>query len=73
MPEISQGSGDLIQKLATVAGFAGLELGETGGVEAVRPDLYPNILQSTPFVLALMKKRVPTQDGGQTSVAAMCV
>ncbi|KAA9349459.1 Wzz/FepE/Etk N-terminal domain-containing protein [Larkinella humicola] len=71
MPEISQGSGDLIKRLATVAGFAGLELGETGSVDAVRPDLYPKVLQSTPFVLALMNKRVPTQDGGQTSVAAM--
>jgi LPS O-antigen subunit length determinant protein (WzzB/FepE family) len=71
MPEISQGSGDLIKRLATVAGFAGLEFGENGSVDAVRPDLYPKVLQSTPFILSLMKQSVPTQDGGQTSVAAM--
>lgn len=69
MPEISQGSGDLIKRLATVAGFAGMEFGETGSVDAVRPDLYPKVLQSTPFMLFLMKQTVPTQDGGQKSVA----
>ncbi|GAB3252238.1 hypothetical protein GCM10027347_11180 [Larkinella harenae] len=69
MPEISQGSGDLIKRLATVAGFAGLEFGETGSVDAVRPDLYPKVLQSTPFILFLMKQSVPTKDGGQKTVA----
>ncbi len=71
MPEISQGTGDVLQKLASVAGFAGLEFGETGGVEAVRPDLYPNVLQSTPFILSLLEQPVPTSDGGKTSVSAM--
>jgi uncharacterized protein involved in exopolysaccharide biosynthesis len=71
MPEISQGSGDLIQRLASVAGFAGLEIGESGGIDAVRPDLYPNILQSTPFILSLLDQSVPIKDGGQITVAAM--
>ncbi|MGM9512364.1 Wzz/FepE/Etk N-terminal domain-containing protein [Larkinella sp. GY13] len=71
MPEISQGTGDVLQKLASVAGFAGLEFGETGGVEAIRPDLYPNVLQSTPFILSLLEQPVPTSDGGKTSVSAM--
>jgi uncharacterized protein involved in exopolysaccharide biosynthesis len=71
MPEISQGSGDVLQKLASVAGFAGLEFGETGGIEAVRPDLYPNVLQSTPFILTLMDQSVPTKDGGKMTVSAM--
>ncbi|GAB3318858.1 hypothetical protein GCM10027299_10910 [Larkinella ripae] len=69
MPEISQGSGDLIKRLATVAGFAGLEFGETGSVDAVRPDLYPKVLQSTPFILSLMKQVVPTADGEKRVVA----
>lgn len=71
MPEISQGSGDLIKRLATVAGFAGLEFGETGSVDAVRPDLYPKVLQSTPFILFLMKQSVPTKDGNQKTVAEL--
>ncbi|WP_229321154.1 Wzz/FepE/Etk N-terminal domain-containing protein [Larkinella knui] len=71
MPEISQGSGDVLQKLASVAGFAGLEFGETGGIEAVRPDLYPNVLQSTPFILSLLDQSVPTRDGKQITVSAL--
>ncbi|RRB01268.1 lipopolysaccharide biosynthesis protein [Larkinella rosea] len=71
MPEISQGSGDVLQKLASVAGFAGLEFGETNGIDAVRPDLYPNVLQSTPFILSLLDQKVPTRDGNRVSVTSL--
>lgn len=69
MPEINQGSSDILQKLASVAGFAGLEFGETASIDAVRPDLYPNVLQSIPFILSLLDQKVPLKDGGQTTVA----
>ncbi|MGA0560255.1 lipopolysaccharide biosynthesis protein [Larkinella sp. VNQ87] len=71
MPEITEGTGDVLQKLASVAGFAGLELGESGSVDAVRPDLYPNVLQSTPFVLFLLDEQVPTKDGQTVTVAGL--
>jgi uncharacterized protein involved in exopolysaccharide biosynthesis len=57
MPEL-QGSGSKLGGLSALAGLAGIEVGGAGGTEAVRPDLYPNILQSTTFVLYLLQQTV---------------
>ncbi|WP_425290716.1 Wzz/FepE/Etk N-terminal domain-containing protein [Spirosoma linguale] len=62
MPEMSSSSGDVLKRLASVAGFAGVDLLDEG-VEAVRPDLYPSLLQSTPFVLYLIQQPVTVSDG----------
>lgn len=63
MPEMNTGSGDVFKRLASVAGFAGIDFAETEGLDAVRPDLYPNILQSTPFVLRLIDQTTVTTGG----------
>lgn len=68
MPEMNTGSGDVFKRLASVAGFAGIDFAETEGLDAVRPDLYPNILQSTPFVLRLIDQTTVTTDGQQTTI-----
>ncbi|GAB3027551.1 chain-length determining protein [Spirosoma pulveris] len=68
MPEMSTGSGDVLKRLASVAGFAGIDLSDEG-VDAVRPDLYPNVLQSTPFVLYLIQQPVTAPDGRVQTVA----
>lgn len=69
MPEMNSGSGDVFKRLASVAGFAGLDLSDAEGVDAVRPDLYPNVLQSTPFVLYLIEQPVVTSEGERLTVA----
>ncbi|GAB3553643.1 lipopolysaccharide biosynthesis protein [Spirosoma fluminis] len=71
MPEMSSGSGDVFKRLASVAGFAGVDFSETESVDAVRPDLYPNVLQSTPFILYLMNQRVVTKQGLSTTVGEL--
>ena len=50
MPEMNNESGDVLKRLAV-------------SMEAIRPDLYPKILQSTPFILYLIDQSVITTDG----------
>lgn len=71
MPEMSNGAGDVVQRLASSVGFSGLDLSETEGVEAVRPDLYPNVLQSTPFLLELIGQPIKTPDEQLTTVGQL--
>ncbi|MBC7891607.1 MAG: hypothetical protein H7Y12_05275, partial [Sphingobacteriaceae bacterium] len=60
MPELKSRMGGGASQLSSLAGLAGINLDNvTGGdAEAVRPDLYPNILQSTPFLIHLMRQPV---------------
>ncbi|AUD05550.1 GumC domain-containing protein [Spirosoma pollinicola] len=67
MPELNSGSGDVLKRLASVAGFAGIDFSDAEREDAIRPDLYPTVLQSTPFVLYLIDQPITTTDGqGQT-------
>lgn len=68
MPEMSSGTGDMVKRLASVAGFSGLDLSETEGADAVRPDLYPNVLQSTPFILYLLNQTVTSESRERTTI-----
>ncbi len=65
LPELqgSKGSGGLSQ-IAGLASLAGIDLNSVSGagIDAVRPDLYPNLLQSTPFFLALLNHKIYTKD-----------
>lgn len=45
--------------LGALASLAGVSLGDNS--EAIRPDLYPNILQSRPFLIQLLTTPLPTQ------------
>ena len=71
MPEINNGTGDVFKRLASVAGFAGLDVSDAEGTDAIRPDLYPTVLQSTPFVLYLIGQLVVTTDGQRTTVGEL--
>ena len=68
MPEMANGSGNILKRLASVAGFAGIDLPDAEDLDAVRPDLYPNVLQSTPFILYLIDQPVTTTDGQTKTV-----
>ena len=59
LPELeSKDAAGGLSKFKSLAGLAGVDLGGMGGTDAVRPDLYPNILQSTPFLMDVMKMEV---------------
>ena len=63
LPEYQSKAGGLSQ-FAGLASLAGVDLSSAagGGSDAVRPDLYPDVLNSTPFFLELLKIKVRTKD-----------
>ena len=65
LPELQgKGAGNLSQ-FAGLASLAGIDLGSMSGgsgVDAVRPDLYPDVITSTPFYLELFKTKVHNKD-----------
>jgi uncharacterized protein involved in exopolysaccharide biosynthesis len=63
IPEMNTGSSDLFKRLSSMAGFVDVDLSDTEGVDAVRPDLYPSVLQSTPFILYLIDQPIITIKG----------
>lgn len=69
MPETETGPGDTFRRLASVAGFDGIDgMADNDGMGAIRPDLYPGVIQSTPFILYLIDQSVTTVGGLQTTV-----
>lgn len=62
LPEVQSKTGGLGQ-FSGLAALAGVDISAvTGGSDAVRPDLYPDVLKSTPFFLELFKFKVKTKD-----------
>lgn len=58
LPEVQGKTGSMGQ-FAGLAALAGVDLGSAaGGVDAVRPDLYPDVLISTPFFLRLFQEKI---------------
>jgi len=58
MPEIqAKGAGGL-GGFGSLAGLAGINIDNLSSQDAIRPDLYPNILQSIPFALYLLRQPV---------------
>ncbi|WP_266362891.1 Wzz/FepE/Etk N-terminal domain-containing protein [Tellurirhabdus rosea] len=68
MPELqNRAPGGNLGGLSSLAGLAGVELGSlSGGIEAIRPDLYPNVLQSIPFGLHLIQQPVYSSNARKT-------
>ena len=59
LPELeSKDAAGGLSKFKSLAGLAGIDLAGMSGTDAVRPDLYPNILQSTPFLMNVMNMKV---------------
>jgi uncharacterized protein involved in exopolysaccharide biosynthesis len=58
LPEVASKGGSMGQ-FAGLAALAGVDLGSaSAGTDAVRPDLYPDVLKSTPFFINLLNAKV---------------
>lgn len=57
MPEASAGSSPGVGNLGSLAGLAGINI-DNSGSDVIRPDLYPDVLQSIPFALQLLNQPV---------------
>jgi len=59
MPELQSNSSlSKMGGLSALAGLAGVDLNQMSGTDAVRPDLYPNIIQTLPFALSMLEQKV---------------
>jgi uncharacterized protein involved in exopolysaccharide biosynthesis len=65
LPELSSKSNKLggLSSLSGLAGLAGVNLDNLGTTEAIRPDLYPDIVNNTPFYLHILKQKITTKEG----------
>ncbi|GAB4026583.1 Wzz/FepE/Etk N-terminal domain-containing protein [Spirosoma gilvum] len=59
MPELKTSTGSGFGDLRSLASLAGVSLGGSmGASEAIRPDLYPDVIQSIPFSLYILNQLV---------------
>jgi uncharacterized protein involved in exopolysaccharide biosynthesis len=63
LPEVSNGSNSKLNGLAGLAALGGFDLTGTSSSEAIRPDLYPDVLKSTPFFLVLLNQKFVNRNG----------
>ncbi|MGV3561134.1 GNVR domain-containing protein [Larkinella arboricola] len=63
MPELQARSAMNLKRFGALAELAGINLEGVGNTEAVRPDLYPDVLKSTPFILHMLNQPVKTVSG----------
>lgn len=66
LPELP-GEATRLGSLAGLANLAGIDLANIENTEAIRPDLYPDVLKSTPFFLELFKQNFFTKDNKKIS------
>ena len=50
--------------IGALASMAGISLGASSGEDALSPELYPDIVSSTPFLINLFDVRVKSEEGG---------
>lgn len=60
MPEI-QSKGASLGGLSSLAGLAGIDVGSMTSTDAIRPDIYPDVLRSVPFALQVLRQPVYSQ------------
>ncbi|CAN1556799.1 Polysaccharide chain length determinant N-terminal domain containing protein [Spirosomataceae bacterium] len=64
MPELeTSGIGGGLSKYAGLASLAGINLSDMAGSDAIRPDLYPNVINNTTFFLYLLEQKVKLSNG----------
>lgn len=69
LPEIQGKGAGGIGQFSGLASLAGIDLSSFGNssIDAVRPDLYPDVITSTPFYLELLKIKVHTKDNKEVT------
>jgi uncharacterized protein involved in exopolysaccharide biosynthesis len=68
LPEIRDtrgGASALLRQIGGLGGLGNLSLGAEGA-DAIRPDLYPDVLKSTPFFVGLMEHPIKVKTEGKT-------
>lgn len=65
-PEISDSKGKMAGGLGALASMAGVNLGSGSSMDAVYPDLYPDVVKSIPFTVELFDIKVKEADGDTT-------
>ncbi len=65
LPEIKDTRGGASALLRQFGGLGGLNLPGQEGADAIRPELYPDVLKSTPFFVHLMEQPVTLQQGSE--------
>ncbi|RIV22374.1 lipopolysaccharide biosynthesis protein [Fibrisoma montanum] len=67
MPEAQGGNTSGVGNLQSLAGLAGINLNPAGaGADAIRPDLYPDVLASIPFAMHMLKQPVYVPETSRT-------
>lgn len=62
-PEVSSGS-SMSESLSDIASMMGVNLGKGGSsVDAIYPEIYPQIIKSTPFLTSMFNVKVTSLDG----------
>lgn len=62
MPEYESSGVGGLSKYVGLASLAGIDLGSVTKSEAIRPDLYPDIINNTSFFLNLLNQKIQTLD-----------
>lgn len=62
----SSSTGAMSGLLQQFGGIAGINLGAAQGEEALSPDLYPDVIKSTPFLLEVLNQKVYDSKVGST-------
>ena len=60
------GGNNRLSNLAGLAGLAGINLNSVSEKDGINSDIYPDVIESTPFLLEFMDMTVTTQDGKNT-------
>ncbi|TVQ06533.1 MAG: hypothetical protein EA361_19575 [Bacteroidetes bacterium] len=66
LPEIRDTRGGASALLRQFGGLGGLNIPGGEGADAIRPELYPDVLRSTPFFIHLMEQPLTLQKGSET-------
>lgn len=67
-PELSSGM-NLSGSLSDIASMVGINVGNSNGaIDAIYPELYPEIVQSVPFVTELFSVKISTQESGLKNI-----
>jgi uncharacterized protein involved in exopolysaccharide biosynthesis len=62
MPELESANAGELSKFTGLASLAGVDLSSMSSSDAIRPNLYPSVINNTSYFLYLLKQEVKTLD-----------